>query len=33
MVKPSSLQKYSLFGGLLEEQIDRILPLMEMETY
>jgi CRP-like cAMP-binding protein len=33
MVKPSSLQKYSLFGGLLEEQIDKLLPLMEQETY
>ncbi|GHU61973.1 hypothetical protein FACS189445_4520 [Spirochaetia bacterium] len=33
MVKPSSLQRYSLFGGLLEDQIDRILPLMEQETY
>jgi CRP-like cAMP-binding protein len=33
MMEPSSLQKYSLFGGLLEEQIDKILPLMEQETY
>jgi CRP-like cAMP-binding protein len=33
MVEPSSLQKYSLFGGLLEEQIDKILPLMVQETY
>jgi CRP-like cAMP-binding protein len=33
MVEPSSLQKYSLFGGLLEEQIDKILPLLEQETY
>jgi CRP-like cAMP-binding protein len=27
------LQKYSLFGGLLEDQIDRILPFMEHEIY
>ncbi|MFP3043651.1 cyclic nucleotide-binding domain-containing protein [Treponema primitia] len=33
MVNSSSLQKYSLFGGLLEEQIDQILPLMEQEDY
>jgi CRP-like cAMP-binding protein len=33
MVEPSTLQKYSLFGGLLEEQIQQILPLMELETY
>jgi CRP-like cAMP-binding protein len=33
MVKSSALQKYSLFGGLLEEQIDQILPLMEQENY
>jgi CRP-like cAMP-binding protein len=33
MVKSSALQKYSLFGGLLEEQIDQILSLMEQEDY
>ncbi|WP_010256999.1 cyclic nucleotide-binding domain-containing protein [Treponema primitia] len=33
MVSPSSLQKYSLFGGLLEDQIDQIMPLMEQEDY
>jgi CRP-like cAMP-binding protein len=33
MIKSSALQKYSLFGGLLEEQIDQILPLMEQEEY
>ena len=33
MIKPSALQKYSLFGGLLEEQIDQILSLMEQEDY
>jgi CRP-like cAMP-binding protein len=33
MIESSSLQKYSLFGGLLVEQINSILPLMEQETY
>jgi CRP-like cAMP-binding protein len=33
MVVSSALQKYSLFGGLLEDQIDRIRPLMEQETF
>jgi CRP-like cAMP-binding protein len=33
MVETSRLQKYSLFGGLLEDQIDRIKPLMEPENY
>ncbi|MDR0623974.1 MAG: cyclic nucleotide-binding domain-containing protein [Treponema sp.] len=33
MVESSALQKYSLFGGLLEDQIGRILPLMEQESY
>jgi CRP-like cAMP-binding protein len=33
MITPSSLQKYSLFGGLLEDQINKILPLMEQESY
>jgi CRP-like cAMP-binding protein len=33
MVVSSALQKYSLFGGLLEDQIDRIRPLMDQETY
>jgi CRP-like cAMP-binding protein len=33
MIQSSSLQKYSLFGGLLEDQIDKILPLMEQESY
>ncbi|MDR0553172.1 MAG: cyclic nucleotide-binding domain-containing protein [Treponema sp.] len=32
-VEPSILQRYSLFGGLLEEQINAILLLMEEETY
>ncbi|WP_461248062.1 cyclic nucleotide-binding domain-containing protein [Treponema sp. R6D11] len=33
MVKPETLQKYSLFGGLLEEQIQAIIPLMTEEKY
>jgi len=33
MVLPSTLQKYSLFGGLDEEQIKNILPLMQYEKY
>jgi CRP-like cAMP-binding protein len=33
MTEPSSLQKYSLFGGLEEEQINKLLPLMVQETY
>ncbi|MCL2720458.1 MAG: cyclic nucleotide-binding domain-containing protein [Treponema sp.] len=33
MLKAASLQKYSLFGGLLEEQIENIIPLMVQEEY
>jgi CRP-like cAMP-binding protein len=33
MIESSALQHYSLFGGLLKEQIDAIIPLMEQETY
>jgi CRP-like cAMP-binding protein len=33
MVDSSALQRYSLFGGLLKEQIEIVLPLMEYETY
>jgi len=33
MVHPHVLQKYSLFGGLTEEQIKKILPNMLYETY
>jgi CRP-like cAMP-binding protein len=33
MVEPSALQKYSLFGGIGEEQIHTIFPLMEEEDY
>lgn len=32
-LEPSTLQRYSFFGGLLEEQIHAILPLMELESY
>ncbi|MDR2742529.1 MAG: cyclic nucleotide-binding domain-containing protein [Treponema sp.] len=33
MIEPSALKHYSLFGGLLEDQIGAIIPLMEQETY
>ena len=33
MIEPSALRHYSLFGGLLEDQISAIIPLMEQETY
>jgi CRP-like cAMP-binding protein len=33
MVEASTIQRYSLFGGLLTEQIARILPLMEQEAF
>ena len=33
MVHPQTLQKYSLFGGLIEEQIEGILPFMKYENY
>jgi len=33
MVGAKILQKYSLFGGLTEEQIEQIIPLMEDEHY
>ena len=33
MVESSALQRYSLFGGLMEEQIQRLLPLMEYEFF
>jgi CRP-like cAMP-binding protein len=33
MIEPVAFKKYSLFGGLLEEQIARIVPFMEEETY
>jgi len=33
MVRPQALQKYALFGGLLEEQIETLIPLMKEENY
>ncbi|GHV25617.1 hypothetical protein FACS189498_3980 [Spirochaetia bacterium] len=33
MVESFALQKYSLFGGLLEDQINLIHPLVEQESY
>lgn len=33
MLEPKTLQKYSLFGGLLEGQIEQILPHVEYKTY
>ena len=32
-MEPSVLQKYSLFGGLLTDQIEGILPLLDEESY
>jgi CRP-like cAMP-binding protein len=33
MIKPSELERYSLFGGLMREQIDGIFNLMQHENY
>jgi len=33
MVNAQALQKYSLFGGLMEEQIESIIPFMQQERY
>ena len=33
MIESTSLQRYSLFGGIFTEQIEKILPLMEKESY
>jgi CRP-like cAMP-binding protein len=33
MVESTALQRYSLFGGLLTDQIDNILPLVEEQTF
>jgi CRP-like cAMP-binding protein len=33
VIKSSTLQKYSLFGGLQEDQIGKLLPLMAQESY
>ncbi|MDR1444119.1 MAG: cyclic nucleotide-binding domain-containing protein [Treponema sp.] len=33
MIESSELRRYSLFGGLMQEQIDVIFPLMKHESY
>ena len=33
MIEPARLQKYSLFGGLLSDQIEQILPHVSEESY
>ena len=33
MIQPQTLQKYSLFGGLIDEQIESILPFMSQEIF
>jgi CRP-like cAMP-binding protein len=33
VVEPDKLQKYSLFGGLLKEQIEQLLPFMTDESF
>jgi len=33
MIEVATLQKHSLFGGLLKEQIEMFIPLMEQEEY
>lgn len=33
MIDASALNRHSLFGGLLSEQMDRILPLMGQDSY
>ena len=33
MIEPEKLQKYSLFGGLLPDQIEQILPLVDEKSY
>jgi len=33
MIEPSILQKYALFGGLTEEQVEIILPVMVEENF
>jgi CRP-like cAMP-binding protein len=33
MIQPQTLQKYTLFNGLTEEQISGILPLMQQEEF
>jgi len=33
MVQPSALQKFGLFSGMMEGQIENIIPLMELENF
>ena len=33
MIGSAALKKHSLFGGIAEEQIDKIIPLMNRETF
>ena len=33
MINPADLQKYSLFGGIPEEEIHKIIPYMTYESY
>jgi hypothetical protein len=33
MIEASELRRYSLFGGLMQEQIDGIFTLMKHEQY
>jgi CRP-like cAMP-binding protein len=33
MIDPQTLKKYSLFGGLQEDQIESIFPLMDQENF
>lgn len=33
MITVPDLQKYSLFGGLMAEQIERVIPLLTIESY
>ena len=33
MIEPNTLQKYALFGGLLEDQIENLIPLMVHEEF
>jgi len=33
MIMPQLLQKYSLFGGMMEEQVETILPFMHEEHF
>ena len=33
MITPSTLQKYALFGGLIDDQIENLVPLMVKEEF